>query len=79
MPRDTEYGSPFRNVGSGVDEDKDSQNQTRFAQGLKNFSAQLKSKTPTISWLFSIFSNKIRLFWFYDLRIISCNNTVMPE
>lgn len=68
MPRSTEYGSPYRNEGSGVDEDRDSENKARFAQGMKNFAAHLKSKKHlNLPWLFSIFSNeKFNIFGLYD-------------
>ncbi len=50
MPRTTEYGSPFRNQDSGVDESRDSVNQQRLATGFKNFVAQNKGLSFVISF-----------------------------
>jgi len=42
MTRTSEYGSPFRNKDSGVDESKDKVNIQRLNTGFKNFVAQNK-------------------------------------
>jgi len=37
MVRTTEFGSPFRNQNSGVDENKDKENQSRWKLGMQTF------------------------------------------
>jgi len=47
MTRTSEYGSPFRNKDSGVDETKDKVNIQRLNTGFKNFVAQNKGNFDT--------------------------------
>ena len=42
MVRSSEYGSPFRNVNSGIDESKDKVNVKRYDAGLKKFMTEAK-------------------------------------
>ena len=47
MPRETEYGSPFRNPDSGIPEN-DKENKKRFSAGLQKFMAQERGKNIEI-------------------------------
>jgi len=56
MTRTSEYGSPFRNKDSGVDESKDKVNIQRLNLGLKNFVEQNKGLSYFLLFLFPFLS-----------------------
>ena len=41
------FGSPFRNVNSGVDEAEDQENIQRFNKGLQIYIDEFKSRLPS--------------------------------
>jgi len=68
MTRTSEYGSPFRNKDSGVDESKDKVNIQRLNTGFKNFVAQNKGiASSPLPLLFSPWP-----LFFYSFKKISC-------